>query len=201
VVQSGPGESEPGVIRCKAGKGLAVIALLVGPSGVGKTKTYEAVESRFPRWTFRHLDGLASDYAKAMGWIAKAEVSVLNSYAKNRDHFLAIGLQAVADLVARNDGRHLVIDVGAGFQVASYATRLPNQYPTIALLCDETEAHRRWQTRPDNKGTLEEYRRVEFAEARRVLYERAHEKIDTTQLTIAHAADALAAALRRLLPE
>jgi hypothetical protein len=176
-----------------------MIVLLIGPSGVGKTKTYQAIEGQFPDWVFRHLDGLASDYAHGMGWIAEAEVSVLNGFTKNRDQFLAIGLQAIADLAARNEGRHLVIDVGAGFQDATYSTRLPDQYPTIALIADPAVAHARWKSRPANTGSLDWFIGREFSESRRTMYDRAREKIDTTSLTIEQAADRLAPALRRIL--
>jgi hypothetical protein len=177
-----------------------MIVLLIGPSGVGKTKSYQVIVDRFPEWVFRHLEGLASEYAFGMRWIAQAEVSVLNAFTKHRDHFLAIGLQAIADLAARNEGRHLVIDVGAGFQDATYSTRSPDQYPTIALLADLAVAHVRWKSRPENTGSLREYIEQEFSEARRTLYDRARERIDTTNLRIEQAADLLAEALRRILP-
>ena len=177
-----------------------MIVLLVGPSGVGKTETYQAIEDRFPAWVFRHLDGLATRYARGMGWIAaEASVHELDRYAKNPEHFLAIGLQAITELAAQNPGRHLVIDVGAGFQKASYATRLPSQYLTIAIIADLPAVHARWGSRAGNSADLSWYMEREFSPARRSLYDRAHERIDTTRLSIGQAGDRLAEALQKLL--
>ena len=183
----------------QAESGMPKIILILGPSGVGKTSAYRAVEARFPECVFRHLDGLAASFAHRNGWIGTANVHVLDARTKSADHFLAIGLQAITDLSARDPDRPLVVDVGAGFQNGSYATRLPAQYPTIALVAAPEEVHKRWATRPGNSGALSAFVAREFNAHRMAVYDRCRTRIDTTNLTREQTAEALALALRQLL--
>jgi hypothetical protein len=180
-------------------QGDGMIVLLVGPSAVGKTSAFQAVESQCPDAVFRHLDGLAAEYAKRHGWIADEDVHVLREHAKNDDHFLAIGLQAIADLAARTEGKHLIIDVGAGFQEATYATRLPYYYPAIALIASQDVVYRRWRRLPNNTLSIEQFSEREFSERRRALYGRCQHQIDTTCLSLEDTAAQLATALRGIL--
>src|SRR5262249_41755300 len=100
---------------------------------------------------------------------------------------------------ARNEGRHLVIDIGAGFQDATYSIRLPCHFPTIALIADSEVAYGRWRTRPGNTKTREEYERIEFTDARRALYDRSRMKIDSTLLSVDQVADHLVISLARVI--
>jgi hypothetical protein len=176
-----------------------VIVLLVGPSAVGKTSAYKAIESQFPDAIFRHLDGLASEYALRHGWITDTDVTQLRRHAKNDEHFLAIGLQAIADLAALTERKHLIIDVGAGFQDANYAMRLPLSYPTIALLASRDVVYSRWRHRPNNILSIEQFCKSEFSVLRQALYERCPHQIDTTYLSPEETAAQLATILRGIL--
>jgi hypothetical protein len=180
-----------------------MIALIVGPSRVGKTKTWEAVESRFPNCVFRHLDGLAARWALKHGWIERECVSMLRDFCKpSDDMFLAIGLQAIADLAAREPGKPLVVDVGAGFQQASYAPRLPGLYETILIIAEPKVAYGRRPeiAKPGRKPRrFEDYEKGEFSTHRRQLYDGCQHKIDSTSLTKEQAADELERVLRQVL--
>jgi hypothetical protein len=194
------GLKRPGATRVLL-KEHVVIVLLVGPSQVGKTSTYKAVQDRFPGCVFEHLDGLASSWAIRHSWIKQESVGLLREFCQpNDDLFLAIGLQAIADLAAREDGKHLVIDIGAGFQQASYSARLPMLFPTVLLIADPKVAFkRRPEKERQNRRTLEDYTACEFSPHRRRLYDACQYKIDTAHLTREQAANELECVLRRVL--
>jgi shikimate kinase len=162
-----------------------MIILLVGPAGVGKTSACRTIEHEFPDCLFRDLDELAPTWAVAAGIPTECHVQRLREYLKDDDLFLAIGLAALADVAARNPNKHLVIDVGAGFQDANYAENLHRAYPVIAITAEPQVVYRRLCGSRGDPRTLQDYADREFAPGRRRLYANCRFQIDTSRLTTA----------------
>jgi shikimate kinase len=175
------------------------IALLVGPAGAGKTTAIQLAQKAAPQYLFRCLDADATDYALRQRWIAERSIFALADNVKNRDHFLAVGLQAIADLAARQEEKSVLFDVGSGFQDATYAPLLPSFYPTIYLWCDPPIAYGRWKARGREALTLTAYKRSEFTEHRHALYAHSHCCIDTSWLTPGQVAERLLGVLPQIL--
>jgi ribose 1,5-bisphosphokinase PhnN len=173
------------------------VVLLVGPSGVGKSTIYPLAAPHFPDRAFHHLDGLASRWAMMHGWIERESVSLLRETLNQDELFLAVGLQAIADF-ARRENRGQVVDVGAGFQMASYARRLPILYTCVAIMAESRIAFNRIKGRGYSES-YDQYCRDEFGAARQKLYERSQRRIDTTYLSPEQAAKNLVAILHTLL--
>ncbi|GAB5445117.1 MAG: hypothetical protein Fues2KO_54660 [Fuerstiella sp.] len=176
-----------------------MIILLLGPSGVGKTTSYELIADEVPQCECRHLDGLASRWGVAQGWLKKESVGLLRSHIDDNQLFLAFGLEAIGAFAADHHDRHCVIDVGAGFQDARSAKYLSRIHRTIALTGD---AHAIYQRKLDHRGedrSFEEYFAVEFSEHRRSVYNACQHTIDTTHQSKDETADQLKATLQQIL--
>lgn len=168
-----------------------MIVLIVGPSGVGKTTSYQAAESHFAGVVFQHLDGLAARWGVQKGIIARESVTLLNRTVNDAEVFLAIGLLAIGKLEGENPGNHVVIDMGAGFQVARTAAHLHRICRVIAITADVDVAfHRISQARKDSRS-LEQYREQEFASNRVAVYRSAHHTIDSSRQSEAETAHQL----------
>ena len=113
-----------------------MIVLIVGPSGVGKTTSYLTAQSQFPDVVFDHLDGLAARWATQKGIIDRESVTLLDRTVSNAELFLSIGLLSIGKLEGENPGKHIVIDMGAGFQVARTAARLHRICRVITITAD-----------------------------------------------------------------
>ena len=111
---------------------MNMIVLIVGPSGVGKTTASQAVKPELPSCVFESLDDLAAGWAYGTRILPQADVHLLYRMLK-AEKFLEAGLHAIADLATRNENRPLVIDVGAGFQVAAGARELHKRHPCITI--------------------------------------------------------------------
>jgi thymidylate kinase len=168
------------------------IILIVGPSGVGKTSAFRLIQSWFPACTYRHLDGLASDWAVELGWLDEASVSKLRGKINDDQLFLAFGLEAVGTLAGREPERHLVIDVGAGFQDARSAEYLPRVHDVIAITADPYIAYQRIRKRRGERRSFEQYAAQEFSARRIKVYAGAHRTIDSSTLALEETADRLA---------
>lgn len=179
------------------GQRVQKIVLLLGPSGVGKTKTYEQIAGQFSDWSMLHLDGLASRWGLRHKWIDRECVSRLRAFCGNDDLFLAVSMQAIADHAAHHQHLHILVDVGAGFQAAPLASQLPRLYTCIALLCSPDVAYGRISGRPEGyKGTRAGYEADEFNARRQRVYRASHHTINTDRLTLDEAAAELARILR-----
>jgi len=177
------------------------IILIVGPSGVGKTSAYESIQERFPNCVTRHLDGLASDWAVELGRLANASVNLLRSHLNDDQLFLAFGLESVGMLASRHPDRHLVIDVGAGFQDARSAENLHRIHDVVSITADPQVVYRRICSRPSEKRSFEAYKAQEFNEHRVRVYSQGQHLIDTTLLTPQATAERLASILLAFIPE
>lgn len=172
--------------------------LIVGPSGVGKSSAIELVKCRFVDAIFHSLDDLAASFGAEEGVIETACVQKLRRHFGN-EGFLEYGLKAIESLAAKHPDKQIVIDVGAGFQVARAASDLHRTYRVIAISSLPQEAYRRICTRSGEKRTLQQYVADEFNERRKRVYESAHETIDTSHKTKEAVADELAELLRQIL--
>ena len=157
-----------------------MIVLIVGPSGVGKTSTYQAAESHFPGVVFNHLDGLAARWALQKRIIDRESVTLLNRTVNDADVFLSIGLLATGKLEGENPGKHLVIDVGAGFQVSLAAAKLHRVFQIIAITAEAKVAFSRIQHGRNDQRSFEQYHRDEFSANRVAVYRSAHHTIDSS---------------------
>src|SRR5687768_909866 len=108
-----------------------MIVLVVGPSGVGKSKSVEALATHLPGVRVEHLDLLAPRWARHFGILAENEgLQTLRErvQTQNDDPFLLAGLAAIGWLAVQHPGKHVVVDVGAGFLAAPLARSLHNLY-------------------------------------------------------------------------
>lgn len=174
------------------------IVLIVGPSGVGKSSAIELVKHQFEHMIFHSLDDLAASFGAEERLIDTACVQRLRRHFGNDDRFLEYGLKAIGVLATKHPNKRIVIDVGAGFQVAKAASDLHRTYRVIAISSLPQEAYRRICTRSGEKRTLQQYSADEFNERRKKVYESAHETIDTSHKTKEAVADELAELLRRI---
>lgn len=173
-----------------------MIVLIVGPSGVGKTTSYQIAQSQFPDVIFDHLDGLAARWAMHQGIIDRECVSLLNRTVNDAELFLSIGLLSIGKLEGESPGKHIVIDVGAGFQVARNAANLHRIFRIITITAEVEVAYRRvLQARSDSR-TLDQYRQQEFAPSRVAVYRSAHHTIDSSRQSEAETAEKLIETLR-----
>lgn len=175
-----------------------MIILLVGPSGIGKTTSYRAVAEQLPQCVFDHLDGLASRRALRLGLIERESVSLLRDHIGDDELFLGFGLEAVAEFELLNTGRHVVVDVGAGFLDAQCAVNLRQIHKVVALTATPEVAYRRF-VRLRHARDQGEYCRTEFSEHRGRVYSSADLMIDSTLLTKEETASRLAMGLKKLL--
>lgn len=174
------------------------IVLIVGQSGVGKSSAIELSQRQFEHMIFHSLDDLAASFGAEERLIDSACVQKLRRHFRNDDRFLEYGLKAIAALAAKHSDKRIVIDVGAGFQVAKGASDLHRAYRVIAISSLPQEAYRRICNRSGEKRTLQQYVTDEFNESRKRVYESAHETIDTSHKTKEAVADELAELLRRI---
>jgi hypothetical protein len=160
------------------------IILIVGPSGVGKTSAYQSIEGKFSNCVAQHLDGLASDWAVELGWLLDPNVDLLRNHinkGNNDDQlFLAFGLESIGMLASRHPEKHLIIDVGAGFQDARSAENLHRIHDVISITAEPSIAYSRICKRPNEKRSFKDYKAQEFSEHRIKVYKQAQYSIDTT---------------------
>ncbi|MGV2337774.1 MAG UNVERIFIED_CONTAM: hypothetical protein LVR18_28055 [Planctomycetaceae bacterium] len=140
-----------------------MIVLIVGPSGVGKTTSYLTAQSQFPDVIFDHLDGLAARWAMQKGIIDRESVTLLNRTVNDAELFLSIGLLAIGRLEGESPRKHIVIDMGAGFQVARTAAQLYRICRVITITADVKVAFNRILQARSDPRTLDQYRQQEFA--------------------------------------
>jgi shikimate kinase len=175
-----------------------MIVLIVGPSGVGKTTSHHAAESHFADVVFQPLDGLAARWAVQQGIIDRESVTLLNRTVRNPELFLSIGLLSIGKLAGEQAGKHVVIDMGAGFQVAPTAARLRRIFRIITINAEAEVAYDRICRARNDSRTLDQYRRDEFAENRLAVYRSAHYEIDSSRQTEGETAAQLISTLHEI---
>jgi hypothetical protein len=176
-----------------------MVVLIVGPSGVGKTITYKAVEPQFPDVIFCHLDGLAAQWAFQHRIIDRECVRLLDRTINNSALFLSIGLFAIGKLSGENPCKHLVIDVGAGFQVAPTAAHLHRLFPVIAITAAPEVAYKRIKDARNDARTLDQYRQQEFSNNRVAVYNSAQYSVDSSNQSKEETCEEVLSVLGRLL--
>ena len=159
-----------------------MIVLVVGPSGVGKSSTCALAARHFPQVVFCDLDGLAAKYGFEQGIIQEERASqLLGKIGAAR--YLDVGVQAINRLATEHPNEHVVVDVGAGFQVAPKAIKLHLQFRIVAITASLRAAYQRIiQHRQDNRS-IDCYKQVEFSLHRVAVYDSAQHKIDTSDAT------------------
>jgi adenylate kinase family enzyme len=175
------------------------IILIVGPSGVGKTSASQLIKERFPNCVARHLDGLSSEWAVELGWLAETSVSRLRSHIKDDQLFIAFGLESIGMLACRHPDMHLLIDVGAGFQDARSAENLHRIHDVVTITADPQIVYQRIRNRPSEQRCLEDYYAKEFSKHRRKVYSQTQYSIDTSSLTLQGTVVELGSILERLI--
>lgn len=178
-----------------------MIILIVGPSGVGKSRSCEESKTRLNDVVFDQLDGLAPRWAVKEGIIDHECVTLLRQTVNSDERFLEIGLQAIGDLEQENPGKHLVIDVGAGFQTSPTATERLRHFHILLINADVEVAHERIVKSRSDSRTLQQYRHQEFASNRIAVYKLAQHTVDSTRQSEVETADALIAILRMVFEE
>lgn len=170
-----------------------MIVLIVGPSGCGKSTAIELVQPMLPQFILRRLDKLAAQLGVVNGIIHRESVTLLRETLRDDELFLAFGLEAVGVLAGEHPGKSLVVDVGAGFQVARSAKYLNRIHQVIAITATPEVAYQRIKQGPNRneRRTVEHYRKVEFSPHRFEVYRSAQHSIDTTQQTPEETAEAL----------
>jgi len=123
-----------------------LIIFVVGPSGVGKSTTLSNLKSMFPEMVFLNLDGITAEWAVELGLIETASITDLNACIGDPELFFALGFQAIGVYASRHSGKHLIIDVGAGFQVSSSAGRLHSHFKIISIVSSPEAAHKHPRT-------------------------------------------------------
>lgn len=177
------------------------IILIVGPSGVGKTSACKSIEKLFPNCVAQHLDELSSNWAVELGWLKDASVGKLRSHINDDQLFLAFGLESIGMLASRNPSKHLVVDVGAGFQDARSAENLHRIHNVITIIADSQIAYSRIRNRSGERRSLDEYKNQEFTEHRQKVYSQPGHSIDNSSLTEQETADELKKILQELISE
>jgi hypothetical protein len=174
------------------------IILLVGPSGIGKTASCEAAQGLLPQCMFRHLDGLASQWAVRLGWLQGESAGELRRHINDDELFLAFGLEAIGEWAGQHPDQHLVVDVGAGFQDARSAENLRRIHTVIAISAEAEAAYRRFV---QFRGARDrrDYMDREFTDRRRKVYANSHFQIDTTHLTFEQTVKRLTEVLRQVV--
>lgn len=176
-----------------------MIVLVVGPSGVGKTTCCKAAKSRFPSVIFRSLDGLVAAWGVENGLIAAPRIAMLSRRFANPELFLDIGLLAIGQLAGKYPGRHLVVDVGAGFQVATTAQHLHRLFRLIAITADPEVAYKRIKAERDDERTREQYLQYEYQPSRVAVYNSAQHAVDTSAQSVEQACEQFAGLLDEIL--
>lgn len=179
------------------------IILVLGPSGVGKSTSCNAIPAQMQNCVSGALDILASQLAVSEDLISSEDIGALRTLLNTRkdrtkdEYFLDYGLKAIAKFVSDNKDKHCIIDVGAGFQCAKSALTLSREYPTIALTCDANAAYARFRKYRRQDLSFSVFRGKEFTPHRCDVYKSCCCIIDTTN----HAQEETITALINIIQE
>lgn len=176
-----------------------MIVLIVGPSGVGKTKTCKEAGLNFPNVVLQDLDGMAAQWAVDNNMIDHTSITLLDRILSDPERLLSIGIKAIEILARENPNKHLVIDVGAGFQVATSAAQLHSEFIVVALTATPEAAYRRIVEARNDDRTFDQYRNQEYADKRIAVYKSAHHTIDTSSQSQQQTLNEFIALLVRIL--
>ncbi len=174
------------------------IILIVGPSGIGKSSVIQAIEPQFPRFAFEALDRIAASYAQAMGLIPVSDVQILRSILNDDERFFGVGVASIRNFVESNPGATIVIDVGAGFQVARQARDLSQFFHVLAITAEPSVAHARIVAGRNDPRSLDRYIRDEFNADRIAVYESAQHRVDTGGQSLEETVAEVASIIRSL---
>lgn len=176
-----------------------MIVLLVGPSGIGKSSTVESLRAEFPDVIFEAMDSLAPKWAAMVSLIRHRDLQRLRRDANDDDLFLSIGIGAIGCLAAENPDKHLVIDVGAGFQCAKSASNLHRLFKVLCLTASPQIVHGRIIKQRSDPRSFETYLKHEFNCDRKKVYDSAHFTVDTSLQTQEETTEVVSDWLRALL--
>jgi shikimate kinase len=159
-----------------------MIVLIVGPSGIGKSQACKAAEKHFSdsNVVFADLDELVGVWGFNGSLIAKNEAQLLREKTADDNLFLGLGLFLIGKLESEYPKRHLVVDVGAGFQAASAAKALHRIFHVIAITATPDVAHERIKTDRGDARSIEDYESDEYRSDRVAVYESANHTIETS---------------------
>ena len=177
-----------------------MVILIVGPTGVGKTTMYRSAKSHFPKVVFGDLDGMAAKWGANHGLVREPRITMLNQSIAHAELFLGIGLLVIGELSGDYPNQHLVVDVGAGFQVAQTAQQLHRLFRVIAITAEPEVAYRRIRAARDDDRTFEQYKQQEYAPNRVAVYNSAQHSIDSSRQTEQQTCSSFVDLLSTILP-
>jgi shikimate kinase len=161
------------------------VALLIGPSGVGKSSVVKEI-ALYGTVAIYKLDDLVKEFSE------EASISKYFERIGNKV-FFEKSIQAIERVKKQFSGKQTLIDVGAGSIDWEGCTDIFTKYQIISLTGAKETLYHRIKTRALENGitenrTLEQYTESEFMPHKKALYEKAAFNIDTTQLSISEIA-------------
>jgi GTPase SAR1 family protein len=173
---------------------------IVGPSGIGKStllnKFMENAGAEFrPIW----LDQIATKEALARGIQGLDPSNQVQSLLKKVGHqgLVLLGIIALfRRFRAATDGEIYLVDVGAGFQNVDLVARLSLLYPVVGITASEETAFERFCKYSSPDLSFDQYKRTQYTDINREVYESATHPIDTTNLSLDEAASRFETVIR-----
>ena len=169
-----------------------MIALVIGPSGVGKSDYGSHAAKVIPMCHFFDLDELVRE---------RSNMPVVQLLPQiGNDTFLGLCQREVADLLQSRNGGIAIIAVGAGglqsVNAGSWLSQHPG--PTIVVIASPDEVYRRGGPRNKDRD-LDQFTKTEYSQHRRNLYKTAKYKCDVTGLSAEDARIRFVELIRSLL--
>lgn len=170
------------------------LAIIIGPSGVGKTTLAKGIEEKCKNWKCLDLDDLAvasqEEHAKASALFSKI----------GADKFLKICFKELKKTIKGNPGDYIAV-VGAGCLESSCAICELNKYKKniVLITACEKEAYDRILKRTGETRSIGQYRASEFSDKRKKIYALAGGNVvDTTGIKKNESIEKLQEILKKL---
>ena len=154
--------------------------LLIGPSGVGKSKTVSRLKLS-DNFVVYKLDDLICKY--------NYENHISEYFGRiGNQAFFHKSKEAIERASLENFDKIIIIDVGAGSIDFEMCLDYYSQFNTILLIADKEIIYQRIKNRSEKEArTFEEYVESEFKPHKAKLFNSANYKIDTSRLSIEEA--------------
>lgn len=173
---------------------MSKVVLLLGPSGIGKTKLAKQVEAENTNWKCLDLDDLAKNFSNG---IYSAQF-IHDKKNCGPDMFLYICYCELKKTISLDSGSDYVVAVGSGCYDAEKVLEMLKEFKTVLITADYEEGWLRIKNGRDDGRSVEKYKEEEFSYIRSKIYESATAKLDTTGLTEALSTDKLSEILEKI---